>query len=138
MLSRRATPVSPAVRAVGGVNVGPPPPAPPAIRSPTAVPASQGLGAATASAACRGTGTTAPPAAKVSLRDQSNILLRLSPVMLKATKAERLRKKRRALVCHTHGRRLMSENPRRRAVTFWPADITVQHKSVRTHSCKSH
>lgn len=74
MLSRRATPVSPAVRAVGGVNVGPPPPAPPAIRSPTAVPASPGPGAATASAACRGTGTTAPRAAKVSLQDQSNIL----------------------------------------------------------------
>lgn len=63
---RRATQVSPAVRAVSGVNVGQLPFAPPAILSPTAVHVAQGLEVGTVSAAFPATGTIALLAARVS------------------------------------------------------------------------
>lgn len=61
---RRATLVSPAVRAVRGVNAVQPLSAPPAILLPTAVHAVRGLEVVTVSAASQATGTTAPPVAR--------------------------------------------------------------------------
>lgn len=61
---RRATRVSPAVRAAGGVNVGQLPFAPPAILSHTVVPAARGLEVVTVSVASQATGTTVLLAAR--------------------------------------------------------------------------
>lgn len=63
---RMATQVFPAVRAVGGVSVGRPPFAPPAILSPTAARVTLELEVGTVSAASPATGTTALLAARVS------------------------------------------------------------------------
>lgn len=84
MRSRRATRVSPAVRAVGGVNAGQLPFAPPAILSPTAARAAQGPEAVTASVAFQVTGTTAPPAARVSHLSLAQ-LAKCSPFRLNKT-----------------------------------------------------
>lgn len=62
--ARRVTLVSPAVRAVGGVNAGQLLFVPPAILLPTAAHAAQGPEVVTASAASQATGTTALPAAR--------------------------------------------------------------------------
>lgn len=65
-MSRKATQVSPAVRAVRDVDASQHPCAPPAILSPTAVHAAQELEVVTVNIASKVSGTTAPPAVRVS------------------------------------------------------------------------
>lgn len=69
MFCRKDTQVSPAARAVGGVNVAQPQCGPPAILLHTAVPAARGLADVIVSAASQATGTTAPLGARVSQHD---------------------------------------------------------------------
>lgn len=135
MSSRRATLVSPAVRAVGGVNAGQLPFAPPAILSPTAVRAARGPGVVTASVASQATGTTNPPAARVShlsVIRHVECSLGLAPrpfvKMFDANNAfpeEKAAPSTHVPTPTTTVVRMMSENPLPRAVTLWPDDITM-------------